>query len=217
MTIELPKKLIFYHGNSKIKIKGGILFISNLANWRELMTHITVAKKGKKCWYCGKRLKNNQITMDHLFPQDVGGPTISNNLAPACSRCNSKKGNLTEFQYRHCLSAPQKKKNILREKFLKENESRKYKTGYFLPKKWITSRRIDNVLVNINIHEQYKGKKYNKIEEFYKKYGNLPYPIIIDKNNYLLDGFLLLMFAKNNEIERVPTIVLKNVEVIFNK
>ena len=74
--------------------------------------------------------------MDHLYPQDLGGPTIPNNLAPTCSDCNSEKGNLTEKQYR---------------------------------------------------------------------------------NNYLLDGFLVLIFAKNNNLLRVPTIVLENVEVVFNK
>jgi len=65
--------------------------------------------------------------------------------------------------------------------------------------------------------ENYISKKYSKIETFYNAYQHLPYPIVVDRNNYLIDGFLVLMFAKNNNITRVPTIVLENVEVVFNK
>lgn len=214
MIIELPEKLTY--GN-QVEIVNGILKIPPGLSWREFMYKLTIAKKGRECWYCGKKLRKEEITMDHLYPQDLGGPTISNNLAPTCSDCNSEKGNLTEKQYRNIIRAPKNKKKEIRSKFLKSNEERKIKRGYFLPDKWITARKIDTVLVTLLMGETYTGKRYTKIENFYQQYGHLPYPIIVDRNNYLLDGFLVLIFAKNNNLLRVPTIVLENVEVVFNK
>ncbi len=215
MTIDLPAK--FNYNNGKVKIEDGIIKISSLVSWRDFVHKLTLDNKGSNCWYCGRKLKREEVTMDHLYPQDLGGPTIPNNLAPSCAHCNTQKGNITEKQYRQILAAPEKQQKIIRCRFLQNNENRKVKKGYYLPKKWITSKRIDTILVTLLMNESYKGKKYSKIETFYREYGHIPYPIIVDKNNYLLDGFLVLMFAKNNNISRIPTIVLENVEVIFNK
>lgn len=214
MIIELPDK--FCYGN-QARIVDGILKIPSTACVREYMYKLTVATKGKECWYCGKQLKKEEITMDHLYPQDLGGPTIPNNLAPACAECNTKKTNLTEKQYRHILDAPDDKKKLIKHKFLAINEQAKVKSGYYLPKEWITSKKIGNILVTLYMNENYLGKKYKKIETFYHQYGHLPYPIVVDKNYYLLDGFLVLIFAKNNNITSVPTIVLENVEIVFDK
>lgn len=214
MIIELPER--FNYGN-QAKVVDGILKIPSGVSWREFMYRLTMAKKGKECWYCGKKLRKEDVTMDHLYPQDLGGPTISNNLAPTCSECNNRKGNLTEAQYRNLLKAPEKKRKEIKSRFLSRNEQKKAKKGYFLPKEWITTRKIDNILVTWLMNETYTGKRYSKIETFYREYGHVPYPIIVDRNNYLLDGFLVLIFAKNHNISRIPTIVLENVEVVFNK
>ena len=88
---------------------------------------------------------------------------------------------------------------------------------YSIPEEWITSKKIDTILVTFLIGESYTGKRYSKIEKFYNEYGHLPYPIVVDRNNFLLDGFLVLIFAKNNNISNIPTIVLENVEIMFNK
>lgn len=214
MIIELPEK--FNYGN-QAKLVDGILKIPSGVSWREFMYRLATASKGKKCWYCGKKLKKEEITMDHLYPQDLGGPTITNNLAPTCASCNTKKGNLTEKQYKELIKAPEKRRKEIKSKFYASNERHKCERGYFLPKEWITTRKIDNILVTWLMNESYTGKRYTKIENFYRAYKKLPYPIIVDRNNYLLDGFLILIFAKNNGITRVPTIVLENAEIVFNK
>jgi len=214
MTIELPKK--FNYGN-QVKIQDGILKIPSGLCWRDFMYALATACKGKKCYYCGEKLRNSDITMDHLYPQDLGGPTITNNLAPTCADCNNKKGNLTEKQFRNLVKAKDWKKKTIKNRFFDTNEGKKIKKGYYLPREWITSRRLDSIIVCLMLEQSYRGKKYNKIEVFYSTYGHLPYPIVVDKNNYLLDGFLIAMFAKNNNIARVPAIVLDNVEVIINK
>lgn len=213
MIIELPKKFIY---ENRARIEAGILKIPSGVNWREFSYKLTVAIKGKKCWYCGKPLKKDEITMDHLYPKDLGGPNITNNLVPSCSHCNSQKGNLTERQYKQILKAKNSESKRIRNRIIKANEYYKEKYGYCLPKEWITTKKIDNVLVTMIMNENYRGTQYNKIGIFYKEYKHLPYPIVVDRNNYLLDGFLVLIFAKNNNISKIPTIVLENVEVVFN-
>ena len=42
-----------------------------------------------------------------------------------------------------------------------------------------------------------------------------PKPIIVDCHNFVLDGFTAVLYAKNNRIKEIQTIVLENVEVIF--
>lgn len=214
MIIELPEN---YDYQGQATVENGILKFSSDVGWKRLAYDIAIAVKGKKCWYCGKELEDREITIDHLYPQSLGGLTIPENIAPSCSRCNNNKSNLTEQQYRHILAAPSGERGAIRRRFLARNEAKKVKRGYVLPKEWITHRKITNILVTFETDKKYPFRKYGKIEKFHRQYNKLPYPIIVDKNNYLLDGFLVLMFAKNNGIANVPTIELENVEVVFNK
>ena len=46
-------------------------------------------RDGHKCLYCGSK---KDLTLDHVLPKARGGKTTWNNLATACKRCNSKKG-----------------------------------------------------------------------------------------------------------------------------
>ena len=57
--------------------------------------------------------------------------------------------------------------------------------------------------------------KYKKINEYYTRCGKFPKPIIVDKNTVVLDGFTVVLYARNNRIKEIPAIVLENVEVIF--
>ena len=214
MIIELPEN---YSYHEQVKIQNDILQFTPNVGWRELACDIAIAIKGKRCWYCGKILDDREITRDHLYPQSLGGLTIPENIAPSCRRCNNYKSNLTEQQYRHILAAPVDERRSIRRKFLVCNEAKKEKKGYVLPKDWITHKRITNILVTFDTDQKYPFRKYGKIEKFYREYKHLPYPIVVDKNNFLLDGFLVLMFAKNNNISSVPAIELENVEVVFNK
>ncbi len=49
-------------------------------------------RDGHKCLYCGSR---KDLTLDHVLPRARGGKTSWNNLATACKRCNSKKGDFS--------------------------------------------------------------------------------------------------------------------------
>lgn len=50
------------------------------------------------CQYCGKKLKPQQITIDHVIPRSRGGQTTWENCVVACYICNRRKGNLTPHE-----------------------------------------------------------------------------------------------------------------------
>lgn len=44
---------------------------------------------GNKCSYCGA---TENLALDHIFPQKLGGKDVGDNLVYACRSCNSSKG-----------------------------------------------------------------------------------------------------------------------------
>jgi len=54
------------------------------------------------CYYCGKKIKFEEMTIDHIIPLIDDGETILENLAPCCMKCNIKKGvlNLVDFKFK---------------------------------------------------------------------------------------------------------------------
>jgi hypothetical protein len=219
MIIELPKDFSFEKEKSgeKAIIEDGILKMTRQTSFRKIMIEISYQMKGKDvCQYCHKKFAKEKMTIDHMFPIDFGGPTISDNLLPACKKCNNEKGNMTYQQYMAFLEA----KDVgLEEKYLKTlkkyQELIRKEKRYQIQKSWITERPIGDIFTNINLNEDYRKKKYKSYEEYYLTYGIIKAPIIIDKNGILLDGFLRLMLAKNYNIKSVPVIILENVEVIL--
>ena len=49
------------------------------------------------CAYCGK-VDKKKMTVDHVFPKDLGGKNTFENTTAACKKCNNKKGNRTTKQ-----------------------------------------------------------------------------------------------------------------------
>ena len=49
-------------------------------------------RDGYQCVYCGS---NKDLTLDHVVPKSLGGKTSWKNLATACKRCNTSKGDYT--------------------------------------------------------------------------------------------------------------------------
>jgi 5-methylcytosine-specific restriction endonuclease McrA len=48
-----------------------------------------------ECQYCGKVLKTEEYTLDHVVPRSKGGLSSWLNLVLACVRCNKRKGGQT--------------------------------------------------------------------------------------------------------------------------
>lgn len=209
MIMELPEKFSI----SFAEVIDGELLIYELMRYEDLMYELTYALKKRKCVYCGKKLKRNNCTLDHRYPRDIGGVSITNNLFPCCPDENSEKGNLTHEEFLKMRTLTKSE----RSRYLKELEIQKKsilsRIGFKLPKKWVTYENINNIKYR-KPAENLKGKKYYRILEFYKKYKKLPRPIIVDKNNRLLDGYNLIVFSRDFEIRRVPVIKLDNVEIV---
>ncbi len=44
------------------------------------------------CQYCGKPLRSQEVTLDHIVPKSRGGESNWENLAACCPNCNVRKG-----------------------------------------------------------------------------------------------------------------------------
>lgn len=54
-----------------------------------------------RCEYCG--VDDVPLTVDHLIPWELGGPSVEANLSCACRKCNRTRGNL---EYASWLQSP---------------------------------------------------------------------------------------------------------------
>ena len=50
------------------------------------------ARDENTCQYCAKRFSTTELTIDHVVPRTLGGPTSWTNVVVACTKCNSRKG-----------------------------------------------------------------------------------------------------------------------------
>lgn len=50
------------------------------------------AADGFKCVYCGRKMGDVQLSVDHLIPLEQGGVNDTSNYLSACRRCNKDKG-----------------------------------------------------------------------------------------------------------------------------
>lgn len=59
--------------------------------------HINCTKRnillrdGFKCAYCGEKVNESELTIDHIIPTSRGGKTTFENCVSACFECNSRK------------------------------------------------------------------------------------------------------------------------------
>lgn len=217
MIIEVPKGYTFIKEGNIIAFeeKGILKMQRRQGKFDEVMYDITYKTKGNnKCYYCGREIEPQRITLDHVYPRSLGGPTIPPNLVPACRKCNSIKENMTPEQfraYRNLGTDEQKKlfrKEFFQIKFFQE------KWIHILPEEWISQTPISDLLVLIDLHDTHTNK-YKRTKEYYLRCQQFPSPIVIDCHRFVLDGFTEVLYAKNNRIREIPTIILENVEVIF--
>lgn len=222
MIMDLPSSYTFdcMKEKNNVYIKNSILVIRNTSYFRKAVYDITFCLKGGKhhCSYCDNYFVRNKVTLDHMYPQDMGGPTITNNLIPACTQCNSEKSNMTVEEYKTFLQLKNKNDIYYARKYLKslqeKKENLRKSKKYQIPESWISEKEISKVFVEFSLNsEPSQYSKYNRIKDFYYQYGYFKNAIIVDKNGFLLDGFYSLIFAKAEQISYVPVIQLENVEV----
>ena len=209
MIIQLPKKFSLL---PIAEVKDDTLFIYQLTRFEDLMYELTYACKKRRCIYCGKKLNMKDSTLDHRYPRDTGGVSITNNLYPCCPKCNSRKGNLTHEEYLKMRGLPKRERKKYIKTLIKYKERIFKRIGFKLPNRWITYENIN--YIDYPKKQVLRGKKYHRTVEFYQKYKKLPRPAIIDKNNKLLDGYNIIIFANDFDIKIIPVIKLDNVIMI---
>lgn len=55
------------------------------------------------CYYCGKKVPFQDITMDHLVPLARGGRSTKANLVPSCKACNNLKKSMLPLEWEEYL------------------------------------------------------------------------------------------------------------------
>ena len=212
MIIDLPQRFRVTGKTSKdyAEVVDGVLHIYGMISFRKVMYSVTFTLKGKReCYYCGAKVKKKKITIDHMYPQNVGGPTIPNNLVPCCEQCNSQKTDMTEEQFFIYKSLDKTKQEAYRQLIIEKQEQVRLNKILEIP--WIEYVNSNKFIARITTSQKFIGKKYEKQKAYFQKYGSLHKAIIIDKNGFILDGFITLMLAKENNITSVPAIILDNV------
>jgi len=70
-----------------------------------------LARDNYTCQYCGIHAKD--LTVDHVIPRRLGGPTAWDNLVCCCKKCNTKKGDKTLSQVGfHMVKEPRRPRYI---------------------------------------------------------------------------------------------------------
>lgn len=230
MKIPLPEKDIVIE-EGVAEVKNGKLYLYKNGVFKETMYKLTYMIFGNdECYYCHRKLRTHQsqsdnkkyfskISMDHLIPQDFGGPTIPNNLRPACTDCNSRKGNMFEDEftgYKEIVQRTEgkgkkgrKKRRLFRKKIQSTQELRRKGDIESLPKEWISNVEIKNVYVNFWL-SQPKGNAYDRIYQAVLEHNYLIDTAVITGNGFLVDGFNAILIAKYHEIP-IRCIILENV------
>ena len=70
----------------------GKCFAKQFGTKPKVMFRAALLHKDPHCKYCNKKLDFNNSTFDHIKPLCKGGDNHRDNLALACSNCNSQKG-----------------------------------------------------------------------------------------------------------------------------
>lgn len=61
-------------------------------------------KQGKgTCYYCNKKFKPGELTMDHIVPIVRGGKSVKGNVVPCCKECNNKKKHMLPMEWQEYM------------------------------------------------------------------------------------------------------------------
>tara|TARA_R100000781_G_C4009319_1_gene103110 strand:- start:78 stop:584 length:507 start_codon:yes stop_codon:yes gene_type:complete len=97
-------------------------FDISLEEVRELLYRVY----GKKCHYCDSKLLVSNMVCDHIMPLSLGGNSTPENLQMICGRCNTRKGPLTDRNFRKILKWLDRQNGELKRYVLRKLSSRDF-------------------------------------------------------------------------------------------
>jgi 5-methylcytosine-specific restriction endonuclease McrA len=96
MLIGLPRS-----GTESMRLAQSTLFAarnSMLSSTPNGVSQAVYRQWGPKCCWCGRHTSssasggNTLRSLEHIWPRNLGGSSVEENLAVACAKCNSKRG-----------------------------------------------------------------------------------------------------------------------------
>jgi len=60
------------------------------------------------CYYCGRSVMPQDLTMDHIVPIARGGKTTKGNIVTACKECNNTKKQLLPMEWEDYMKKAEK-------------------------------------------------------------------------------------------------------------
>jgi len=128
---------VFKHLEVKLNPEGTILYLNGkplkdelrepeVEEWVSRVSALPVVRemvneylrslvKGRKlekgiCYYCGRKVPREELTMDHKIPLALGGTSSRENIVPSCKECNTKKKTLPPWEWEEYLAKLKGKK-----------------------------------------------------------------------------------------------------------
>lgn len=65
------------------------------AKTKQAVRKYLAKRMGNVCHYCAVPLRDGAATLDHIWPESLGGPWSKHNLVLACRKCNHRFGAAT--------------------------------------------------------------------------------------------------------------------------
>lgn len=93
--MEKVRKLNYYYSHYSKKFN-----LYNPNAYRITLADIKKLYAAENCYYCERKLTEDEKTVDHKLPVSRGGTNDMQNLVICCQKCNSKKSDRTEEEYR---------------------------------------------------------------------------------------------------------------------
>ena len=222
MTIKLPLEnlpnTINIRGLSLDRKNKKLIFNSSIGSFKygriiRLLTRKVELDGNIHCSCCGKVLKNNEIFYNRIYPREVGGIKIPQNMLITCSKCNKNKGNMTKFEYLEYINSNEKQKKVIKQKVKKSMEFYRKERAYKIPKTWIEYININTTELKTKLLK-INNKKMLYEKEFYEKYEYFITPIIINTQNYILNGVEKYKIAQKEKLDNIPVIIIENIKII---
>ena len=184
--------------------------------FRSIMTELTYVLKGRNvCSYCGNEFDVTDMSIDHLYPFSLVGPTIPENLAPACKTHNNEKGFFTVEEYSKYRMLSITEREIFKKRMENEHMQKRKSGIEIVPEYFFTKENIGHIIVPFNMMNTIYTSSFKSVVKYYNEYGLYKYPIVLDRKNYLLDGFYVVFLAMKKEDKSLKVVKLENVDVIL--
>ena len=74
-------------------------------NWPKGLKNELMRRQNRICTYCGFRRIATSMDIDHMMPVSRGGSNDKSNLQVICRKCNLRKGQMTDSEFRQRYAA----------------------------------------------------------------------------------------------------------------